>query len=213
MIIGTVLVVSTALANPSYTMNDFESWPTSIVEGSAAPQIMINASNDHQLFFKAYNDLSDLDYNGVPETTYDTTIDYYGYFDSTKCYEYDTVDLRFEPRGKADLKHYCTNAMGTYWSGNFLNWASMSRIDVVRKILFGGHRRVDTSTETVLERAYLPHDAHSWAKHYDGADIENLTPFKRGTDYDCDQGDLPAVTLQGILSGRKWVLLWGIPLM
>ena len=170
--VGLMFCSSIAQANPLYTVKDFESWPASIVESSATPQVMINASNDHQLFFKAYNDYSDLDYNGQPETTYTTAIDYYGYFDSSKCYEYDTVDLRFEPRGKADLFHYCTGGMDAYWSGNFLNWASMSRIDIVRKILFGGHRRVDTSTETVLERAYLPHDAHSFAKYYEGVDIE-----------------------------------------
>ncbi|MFA7455529.1 MAG: PilC/PilY family type IV pilus protein [Desulfobulbaceae bacterium] len=161
-----------------------------MVEGSATPQVMINASNDHQLFFKAYNDYSDLDDNSIPETTYDTTIDYYGYFDSAKCYAYNAADFRFEPRGMADSFHHCTGSMDDSWSGNFLNWASMARIDVIRKILFGGHRRSDTPTETVLERAYLPHDAHSWAKYYDGPDIQELTPFTRGVDYDCDQGDL-----------------------
>jgi hypothetical protein len=135
---------ATAAANPAYTVKDFESWPISVVEGSAIPQVMINASNDHQLFFKAYNDYSDLDGNGIPETTYDTTIDYYGYFDSAKCYAYNAADIRFEPRGMADSLHYCTGSMDSYWSGNFLNWASMARIDVIRKILFGGHRRSDT---------------------------------------------------------------------
>ena len=181
---------SFAQANPDYSVQDFELWPTSIVEGATTPQIMINASNDHQLYFKAYNDYSDLDYNGVAETTYNTTINYYGYFDSTKCYEYVPASSRFEPRDFTDANHYCTGALDSYWSGNFLNWATMARIDVIRKILFGGHRRVDTSTETVLERTYLPHDAHSWAKYYNGADIESLTPFQRGIDYDCDQGDL-----------------------
>ena len=180
----------TAEANPAYSMKDFESWPASVVEGSATPLIMLNASKDHQLFFRAYNDYSDLDANGVLETTYDTSIDYYGYFDSGKCYQYDSVQLRFEPVGMADGQHHCTGPMDTSWSGNFLNWAAMARIDTIRKILFGGHRRVDTSAETVLERTYLPHDAHSWAKHYDGADIEDLTPFVRGVDYDCDRGEL-----------------------
>ena len=29
----------------------------------------------------------------------------------------------------------------------------------------------------MLERAYLPTDAHAWAKHYNGTDIASLTPF------------------------------------
>lgn len=190
LLVLSLCAAGTALANPAYTMKDFESWPISLLEGSATPQIMLNASNDHQLFFKAYNDYSDLDANNDPETTYDGTIDYYGYFDSSKCYDYDTGRLRFEPRGLADGQHYCTGALDAFWSGNFLNWATMARIDAIRKILFGGHRRVDTAAETVLERTYLPHDAHSWAKYYDGPDIQNLTPFVRGVDYDCDRGDL-----------------------
>lgn len=193
-----LLLCGTVQANPLYTMKQFESFPVSILTGSATPQIMINTSNDHQLFFKAYNDFSDLDRDGLADTTYKTKIEYYGYFDSTKCYEYRTADELFYPVGNTDADHYCTGALDDYWSGNFLNWATMARIDTIRKILFGGHRRVDTATETVLERTYLPHDAHSWAKYYDGKDTQYLTPFKPGVDYDCDLGD---TSLAGCQSG------------
>ncbi|MEW6220824.1 MAG: hypothetical protein AB1634_15010 [Thermodesulfobacteriota bacterium] len=171
----------------SRTMDQVTSYPMNIVE-SATPLVMIGASKDHQLFYRAYNDFTDLDEDGVTETTYDHSIDYYGYFDSHKCYSYDAGDQRFEPAAITTDK-YCTGANDSYWSGNFLNWATMARIDTIRKILFGGHRRVDTATETVLERVYLPHDAHSWAKHYEGADLQSLTPFVRGTDYPCDLGN------------------------
>jgi len=165
------------------TIANFTSVPINLTENDVTPLVMLNASNDHQLFFKAYNDYTDLNSDGTIDTTYDKAITYYGYFDSSKCYEYDTTDLRFEPRASADGEHYCTGANDAYWSGNFLNWISMSRIDVIRKILFGGHRRVDTSTTTVLERTYLPHDAHSWAKYYNGSDLNKLTPFTSGVDY------------------------------
>ncbi|MCB2183209.1 MAG: hypothetical protein KQH63_14345 [Desulfobulbaceae bacterium] len=160
----------------TYTMADFSSAPISLIETAVSPQVMINSSNDHQLFFKAYNDYSDLDDDDIPETTYKHSIDYYGYFDSYKCYDYDAGDQRFEPVAVTADK-YCTGASSSYWSGNFLNWASMTRIDAIRKILFGGHRRVDTSTDTVLERAFIPLDIHAFAKHYDGNDINDLTPF------------------------------------
>lgn len=152
------------------------------------PMVMLNMSNDHQLFFKAYDDYSDITdsrptINGVanpnygsektdgnPDTTYVHAYDYYGYFDSQKCYDYQGGI--FEPTGPAAGK-YCTGK----WSGNFLNWATMTRIDTVRKILYGGYRHVDTATETVLERAPLPNDAHSFTKYYNGTDINQLTPF------------------------------------
>jgi type IV pilus assembly protein PilY1 len=136
------------------------------------PQVMITMTKDQQLFKKAYNDYSDLDGDGVLETTYKHSINYYGYFDSFKCYDYSTSNNRFEPASLTTDK-YC----GGNWSGNFLNWVSMTRMDAVRKLLYGGHRSTDTATSTVLQRAYLPTDAHSFAKYYSGTDVNRLTPF------------------------------------
>lgn len=139
-----------------------------------SPIVMLNMSNDHQLFFKAYDDYSDLDKDDVPDKTYKHTIDYYGYFDFGKCYEY--KNSRFEPLSITTDK-YCTGgAAGGEWSGNFLNWATMTRIDTVRKMLYGGYRSTDEKDITVLERAFLPNDAHSFAKYYNGNDIAKLTP-------------------------------------
>ncbi|WP_066961786.1 pilus assembly protein [Microbulbifer sp. Q7] len=149
------------------------------------PIVMLNMSNDHQLYFKAYDDYTDLDGDGQLDTTYDKGIEYYGYFDSGKCYVY--RDAQFEPNGAADENRYCNSVAGSgEWSGNFLNWATMTRMDAVRKILYGGYRSTDDeydtsdaakNGETVLERAFLPHDAHSFAKYYNGTDIAQLTPF------------------------------------
>ena len=140
------------------------------------PLVMLNMSNDHQLFFKAYDDYSDLTGNGTADTTFVLDHDYYGYFDSDKCYTY--ADGMFSPSRLVDENRYCNYESGTSeWSGNFLNWATMTRIDTVRKILYGGYRSTDTASKTVLERSFLPHDAHSFAKFYNGSDISDLTPF------------------------------------
>lgn len=143
---------------------------------SASPVVMLDVSRDHQLFYKAYNDYSDLDGDGTPETTYAHTLNgslnkYYGYFDPTKCYDYSSNV--FTPSGLAGADNYCSGN----WSGNFLNWVTMSRADIMRKVLFGGKRSSDSTTETILERATLPQDAHSWAKYYNGSDLNKLTPF------------------------------------
>ena len=146
------------------------------------PVMMLNMSNDHQLFFKAYDDYSDLDKDGTPDIGYKNAYQYYGYFDSEKCYLY--TNGRFEPNSfavagnPATVGKYCNNGTTTNeWSGNFLNWATMTRVDAVRKILYGGLRSTDSLTETVLERAFLPNDAHSFAKYYAGTDLSKLTPF------------------------------------
>lgn len=140
----------------------------------AAPLVMLNISRDQALFSKAYNDFSDLNNDGTLETTYSDAIDYAGYFDPQKCYTYSDTDGYFSPDSAATgaHTHYCTDM----FSGNFLNWASMTRMDEVRKILYGGKRSTDTASATVLERAYLPTDAHSFAKYYSGSDMSSLVP-------------------------------------
>jgi type IV pilus assembly protein PilY1 len=139
----------------------------------AAPLVMINLSRDHQLFYKAYNDFSSLNNNNVIDTTYSNTNIYAGYFDSGKCYSYPDGATYFTPAALMGSDGYCSNA----WSGNFLNWATMTRMDEVRSILYGGLRSTDTADTTVLERAYLPTDAHSFAKFYNGPDIAGLIPY------------------------------------
>jgi type IV pilus assembly protein PilY1 len=146
--------------------------PPNIVTSTPRPMIMLNMSKDHQLFYRAYDEFSDLDGDGLPETTYKHSFNYYGYFDSYKCYSYSGTTNRFDPVS-TNTNKYCTGN----WSGNFLNWATMTRVDVVRKVLYGGQRVTDTAALTVLERASLPTDAHSFAKYYKGEDLAQLTPF------------------------------------
>lgn len=173
-----------ALIDNPYTLS-----PLHAVE-TTTPVVMINLSNDHQLYIKAYDDYTDLDRDGDLETTYTHDFDYYGYFDSGKCYAYDTSDQRFEPRAIASDR-YCEGAASDYWSGNFLNWATMTRMDAMRRLWFGGARiQPEPATGATLERVYLPHDAHSFAKYYDGVDIDRLTPFQRGRDYKTSEGNL-----------------------
>ncbi len=156
------------------SMTDFFSTPIDSAF-SAPPLAMLTLSNDHQLYYKAYDDYSDLNGDGVLDLTYNHGIDYYGYFDYTKCYSYSTLNGYFEPEVNA-VNKYC-DGVDSHWSGNFLNWATMHRMDIVRKVLFGGKRYIDDANLTVLERVFLPNDAHSSAKYYNGPDIARLTPF------------------------------------
>ncbi len=159
-------------------------------------QVMLNMSKDHQLYFKAYDDYSDLTADSAgPETTYLHSYDYYGYFDSKKCYYYDAGI--FKPSRWVNVNNYCNDTghanTGNEWSGNFLNWATMTRMDIVRKVLYGGMRSTagDTATGytngdtaagyTVLERAFLPNDAHSFTKYYNGEDVHGLVGVPKGT--------------------------------
>ena len=159
-------------------MSTFASSPIEIVQ-TVPPIVMLTMSMDHQYFFKAYNDFTDLKGDGKVERTYDDTFNYYGYFHAHRCYRYTDGTTSFAAVGVAagTNKHYCDGTSSNAWSGNFLNWATMTRMDIVRKILYGGYRSTDTAANTTLERAHLPTDAHSFVKYYNGPDLALLTPF------------------------------------
>ncbi|EIC23153.1 PilC/PilY family type IV pilus protein [Thiorhodovibrio frisius] len=167
---------------------------------NAPPLTMLVMGRDHTLYYEAYNDASDLNGDGVLDVGYKPNmigsdgnrVDYFGYFDSDLCYDYDTGNGRFEPTGQASTKKCSGN-----WSGDFLNYLTTSRVDALRKVLYGGKRIIDqgpdtdscTGTDclTVLERSYIPQDAHSWGKEYksidhDGYDIADYTPLSAPPD-------------------------------
>jgi type IV pilus assembly protein PilY1 len=153
-----------------------------VLTARETPLVMLGLSVDNQLFYKAYSDYTDIDGDGLLETGYEDTFDYYGYFDNGWCYNYDTAGEVFEPVAEAvgANGHSCLTG-NVDWSGNFLNWATMTRVDVLRRVLYGGLRSTDTASSTVLERAYIPSDVHAFAKVYDGSDIADYTPYTSGS--------------------------------
>ena len=142
---------------------------------SVPPIVMLNMGKDHKLYYEAYNDASDLDEDGTIDFHYKPdVIDYYGYFDSFKCYVHD--GNKFVPQSTTTDKT-CSNL----WSGDFLNYVTTSRMDALRKVLYGGSRSTDNMGSTILQRVFIPQDAHSWGKEYDATvddyDISDYTPL------------------------------------
>lgn len=106
------------------------------------------------------------------DSTYSSTNQYPGYFDIDSCYAYNNAPTETIPTGltTADYKRFdrsgdvdrdgtgasLRTCGGRGFSGNFMNWASSSAIDILRYGLTGGDRVIDTSTLTVLQRAVLP---------------------------------------------------------
>ncbi len=162
------------------TVDDFSLLPP-FVNAGVPPLVMLTMARNHKLYYEAYNDISDLDNDGVIDVGYKgymidaggnanpAAIDYYGYFDSFKCYSYDSSNRVFNPV-KVTTDKVCNTAATAVsartWSGDFLNYVTMSRMDTLRKVLFGGYRSTDSTTATVLERVFIPQDAHTWGKEY-----------------------------------------------
>ncbi|VWX59508.1 Pilus assembly protein PilY [Burkholderiales bacterium 8X] len=109
---------------------------------------------------------------GSVDDTYLPTNEYIGYFDADSCYVYNNhtnPDYRRFDRSGVATDHACN---GAGFSGNYLNWASSSAIDVLRLGLTGGDRIVDEANLTVLQRAVLDRSNGSF---YNG----NNFPAKR----------------------------------
>ncbi|WP_439685715.1 pilus assembly protein [Cupriavidus oxalaticus] len=122
--------------------------------------------------------------------SYSPTTEYIGYFNPLKCYNYtgSSSDGYFVIGGDADkVNHSCAGM----FSGNFMNWATASAIDMLRYALTGGDRVIDTRTQTVLQRAVLQDsffNSGSYFPRKSYGDPSSVTPFKSSTIYvtSCD---------------------------
>lgn len=141
-------------------MNDYYKVPT-VLTDSEAPSTMIILDSSGSMRNLAYRTES-----------FDPKKSYYGYFDSMAYYSFDTPNNYFE---KCVGSPSSTCSYGNApWSGNFLNWLTMRRVDVAKKVLTGG--RVDTSDPTVL--VLHPNMDRNLTRTYDDSspvdDINNL---------------------------------------
>jgi type IV pilus assembly protein PilY1 len=158
--------------------------------GRVPPNLLLNLS------------LTFVDAGAAYREQYRRSVDYDGYFNPRMCYSYpmarrsasvllpdlDDTTGHFSIDGAADAQHECG---GLNFSGNFLNWASMSTLDLLRLGLTGGDRIVDTPGLTILQRAWLPDgsyhpDFYASPTHFprkqvsagaDGSAPSRVTPF------------------------------------
>jgi type IV pilus assembly protein PilY1 len=96
----------------------------------------------------------------VVDSYYSSGTRYVGYWRSERCYSYNSSSGGyFEEASDSDATTFACG--GSQWSGNFLNWAITSAIDVFRSTLSGGYRSVDDASTTILERAFLTSNVRS----------------------------------------------------
>ncbi|MBJ6749003.1 Ig-like domain-containing protein [Geomonas anaerohicana] len=100
------------------------------------PNLLLIVDNSGSMYEFAYKA------PGTGTSSYDTSYNpasaYFGYFDSGRMYKYS--GSYFEPDTAAVNK-------SSFWSGNFLNWLTMRRVDIIRKVLVGG-KALSRSTNT-----------------------------------------------------------------
>lgn len=175
-IVGVLFAVFAAHKIPFAAELNLSETPL-FISGSKTALVQLIMERDNKLFFEAYPSYEDINNDGVLDIRYKPDeIDYFGYFDSNFCYK-NQSGAHLEAISQSADKT-CTGS----WSGDYLNFLSMTRMDVMLKALYGGKRLVDTTGETILRRAFVPWENHTWGIEYnslavDGYRISDYTPL------------------------------------
>jgi len=150
------------------------------------------------------------------DASYSNLTEYLGYYDAESCYTYNNAPTETPPSGQtaADLKRFdrvgaatdrmCSATYPNAFSGNFLNWATSSAIDMLRLALSGGDRSVDTESLTLLQRAYLPNGDPICMWNSTNFPAKQLTRGG-GTSGQAFWGAVPAVMMESAGSSDIWV--------
>lgn len=141
-IVRKILIAGLVAGNSAAFAAGLADSPLSL-KGSVPPNVLFSLSVEFPTAVQAA-------YSG----NYTTDTKYLGLFDSGKCYTYDGGNGWFAP-ASTTADRTCD---GLKWSGNFLNWATMTGLDEFRLAMTGGNRYKDSADLTVLERTYI--DTH-----------------------------------------------------
>lgn len=141
-IVRRILIAGLAAASSAAVAGGLADSPLSL-KGSVPPNVLFSLSVEFPTAVQAA-------YSG----NYTTATKYLGLFDPGKCYTYDDGNGWFAPASTTGDR----TCDGVQWSGNFLNWATMTGLDEFRLAMTGGNRYKDRADLTVLERTYI--DTH-----------------------------------------------------
>jgi type IV pilus assembly protein PilY1 len=150
-VVPALLVPPASAVEPS--ISEYTSYPIFQLT-AVAPNILIILDNSDSMNLPAYRD------------PYHNDVTYYGYFEPHKRYAYGS--------------NVFTRNDGGPWDGNFLNWLTMRRIDIARKVLMGGLATSRQGSGNQTNIGETPQVAgFDFVKHYRDLDIadNDVTPF------------------------------------
>ena len=170
--------VTSGILFAAASSSDFSVTPPNITD-SADPFVLVSLSVELTQQAEAYTDGQQTLVGGTycpghrssEGICYTKDETYLGYFDPLKCYVYDTSDANTNSLQSAEGPDpafdghyfrpvsYATNheCSGSQFSGNFMNWASMTALDEFRFAMTGGARIKDTAganAHTLLTRTH-----------------------------------------------------------
>jgi hypothetical protein len=174
--LALALVLFSFSAN-AQTMTDYTCFPI-FTTTAVTPNILIILDNSGSMNFMAYGYDADGYYH--PDD-FDPNTTYYGYFDPTSQYTY-TIFGEFDrdPTGS--------------WNGSFLNWLSMRRVDIARKVLVGGFSTSRTGGGNQKLYGETPaQENRKFFKFY--VNSGNHTPYDNTHVYKLSKGDIEVYSI------------------
>ncbi|MGB9716413.1 MAG: PilC/PilY family type IV pilus protein [Thermodesulfovibrionales bacterium] len=131
IIISIFSIYISTHAGSNLSIGDYTAYPPFISQ-PVQPNVLIILDNSADMYEFAYKTPGKGSLNTDPDMSYKPSNDYYGYFDNNSMYKYEGAGRYFQIDDTKELNRK------SFWSGNFLNWLTMRKIDIVRKVLIGG---------------------------------------------------------------------------
>ena len=113
------------------------------VTRSIAPNIMVLMDNSVEMYGPAYTDGAIYSSTATDSITYNPANTYIGYFVPTSCYSYNSKFVE-------SIKNAVNCTAAAPFRGNLMNWATMSKYDVLQKVLIGGNSTSKQSNANTL---------------------------------------------------------------
>jgi len=124
-----------SFSDTSEDTSDFLGIPPFLERATGKPSVILAFDVSGSMLVPAYPE-SGVSWSGGVMDNFDADASYYGYFEGDNAYRYDLTNGFFVEDVNGD------------WDGDFLNWLTMRRVDVARKVMVGGKVR-DRDGETI----------------------------------------------------------------
>lgn len=129
------------------SVNEYCQVPPFVAGTGVQPNLLLVVDNSGSMEEFAYKTAGKGNSTGTgADGSYNSSTIYYGYFDATKMYKYNVS-------GYFEVDSTAAYSATSFWSGNMLNWLTMRRVDVVRKVLVGGRVLQGTATSPTNPRS------------------------------------------------------------
>ncbi len=195
-----ITFILSSFLHPCYsaepTMADFSAAPP-FISTRVDPNVLLILDNSGSMNYLAYQEVSGNICSGTQVWTgFNESQEYYGYFDPNKTYKYDnanhyfySVGVTYDDPNTAIYERSAGDATAPVlcFSGNWLNWWTMRRLDVAKKVLTGGRLAADPGADVLLGAATDARDLRRTYNDYtattdpDGRATKNVyyTPFRQ----------------------------------